>query len=56
MNILYMHQRHGTAMGTRMAPAFANLFMKDFERKVLQNYPDKPHLWLRYIDTVQNVI
>ena len=45
-------QRHGTAMGTRMAAAYANLFMGDFEKKALQNYPDKPHLWLRYIDDI----
>ena len=43
-------QQHGTAMGTRMAPAYANLFMGEFERKSLQNYTDKPYLWLRYID------
>ena len=45
-------QQHGTAMGTRMAAAYANLFMGDFEKKALQNYPDKPHLWLRYIDDI----
>ena len=35
-----------------MVPAFAKLFMGDFERKALQNYPDNPHLWLRYIDDI----
>ena len=45
-------QRHGKAMGTRMAPAYANLFMGDFEKKAFQNYPDKTHLWLRYIDDI----
>ena len=35
-----------------MAPAYAKLFMGDFERKALQNYPDKPHVWLRYIDDI----
>ena len=45
-------QQHGTAMGTRMAPAFANLFMGEFERKVLEGYVDKPFLWLRYIDDI----
>ena len=40
-------QRHGTAMGTRMAPAFANLFMGEFERKALEGYVYKPFLWLR---------
>ena len=23
-----------------------------FERKALQNYAEKPHLWLRYIDNI----
>ena len=37
-------------MGTKMAPAFANLFMGDFESKALDGFPDKPFLWWRYID------
>ena len=45
-------QQHGTAMGTRMAPAFANLFMGEFERKALEGYVYKPFLWLRYIDDI----
>ena len=45
-------QRHGTAMGTLMAPAYADLFMGGFEKKALQNYPEKLHLWLRYIDDI----
>ena len=43
-------QQHGTAMGTRMAPALANLFMGEFERKTLEGYVNKPFLLLRYID------
>ena len=35
-------QQHGTAMGTKMAPAFANLFMGDFEEKAIENHADKP--------------
>ena len=31
-------QQHGTAMGTRMAQAFANRFMGEFERKALEGY------------------
>ena len=45
-------RQHGTAMGTRMAPAFANLFMGEFESKALEGYVDKPFLWLRYIDNI----
>ena len=39
-------------MGTRMVPAVAKLFMGDFEGTALQNYPDQPHLWFRYIDDI----
>ena len=48
----HLIQQHGTAMGTRMAPAFANLFMGEFERKALEGYVYKPFLWLRYTDDI----
>ena len=43
-------QIHGTAMGTKMAPSFANLFLRLFEKNALRNAPFQPHTWLRYID------
>ena len=39
-------------MGTRMAPAYANLFMGDLEEKLLAQFPLKPYLWWRYIDDI----
>ena len=48
----YYIQSHGTAMGTRMAPAYANLFMGDLERKLLAQSPLKPFIWWRYIDDI----
>ena len=42
----------GTAMGTRAAPSFANLFMADFEEKHVYSYPIQPPIWLRYIDDI----
>ena len=45
-------QKFGTAIGTRFAPAYANLFMAEFERKLLEGTFDKPMVWLRYIDDV----
>ena len=45
-------QLHGTAMGTRMASAYANLFMGDLEEKLLAQFPLKPYLWWRYIDDI----
>jgi len=46
------HQVQGTAMGTRMAPSYANLFMADLEEKLLAGYHIKPILWKRYIDDI----
>ena len=40
----------GTAMGTALAPNYANLFMDRFETKALENWPIKPLLWIRFID------
>ena len=45
-------QIHGTAMGTKMAPSFANLFLGLFEKNALRNAPFQPHTWLRYIDDI----
>ena len=39
-------------MGTRMAPAYDNLFMGDLEEKLLAQFPLKPYLWWRYIDDI----
>ena len=43
---------HGTAMCTRMTPAYANLFMGDLDEKLLAQFPLKPYLWWRYIDDI----
>ena len=48
----YYPQLHGTAMGTKMAPAYANLFMGDLEQKLLAQSPLKPLVWWRYIDDI----
>ncbi len=46
------HQVQGTAMGTKMAPSYANIFMAELEEELLDNYPIKPILWKRYIDDI----
>ena len=45
-------QTHGTAMGTKMAVAFANIFMARIERQILSQSCIKPLFWKRYIDDV----
>ena len=35
----YYHQMSGTAMGTKWAPSYANLFMTKFEEKYVYTYP-----------------
>ena len=50
---LYL-QKHGTAMGTKMAPSFANIFMGVLEQTILSSSPDHliPLLWKRFIDDI----
>ena len=46
----YYKQVHGATMGSPISPFFANLFMEEFEVKVLSSVPHPPHLWLGYMD------
>ena len=43
-------QTGGTAMGTSLAPNYANLFMERFETKTLAGFPQKPLTWKQFID------
>nr|XP_039254344.1 uncharacterized protein LOC120331335 [Styela clava] len=43
-------QINGTAMGTKMAPKYANTFMANLESKMLQTAKIKPLYYFRYID------
>ena len=45
-------QIQGTAMGTKMAPSYANIFMGRLERRLLQSVILKPFSWLRFIDDI----
>ena len=49
-------QIKGTAMGTPMAPNFANLFMGKFERNLMNDFFKehgiRPLVWFRYIDDI----
>ena len=48
----YFLQVCGTAMGTRMAPCYANIFMAELEENFLSGYPCKPLAYYRYIDDI----
>ena len=48
----YLIQTSGTAIGTKLAPGYANLFLSIFERNMLNQYPIKPSIWLRYLDDI----
>ncbi|XP_073231602.1 uncharacterized protein [Porites lutea] len=45
-------QTHGTAMETKMAVAFANIFMAKIENEILRQSTTKPIFWKRFIDDV----
>ena len=45
-------QIHGTAMGTKMVPSYANLLLGYLEANALENAPFQPHAWLRDIDDI----
>ena len=45
-------QTHGTAMGTKMAVSFANIFMAAVETEIISRSHLKPLTWKRYIDDV----
>ena len=48
-------QTHGIAMGTKMAVAFAIIFMAHIEKQLLLASPHKPILWKRFIDDIFSV-
>ena len=45
-------QTHGTAMGTKTAVSFANIFMAKIETAIIDQHCAKPLVWKRYIDDV----
>ena len=52
----FYHQIKGTAMGTPMAPGYANVFMGAVEKAMLDQYEMetgfRPKVWLRFLDDI----
>ena len=46
------HQISGTAMDTKLAPSYANLFMSKFEENHAYTYHLQPTLWKKFIDDI----
>ena len=45
-------QKLGTAIGTKFAPAYANLFMNRLEERLLDSWDKKPLVLMRYMDDI----
>ena len=45
-------QRHGVAMGTKLAPALATLYLAHIEEEFLRGHSQRPLVWFRYIDDI----
>ena len=52
INDEYFLQVCGTAMGTRMAQCYVNIFIAELEENFLSGYPYKPLVYYRYIDDI----
>ena len=48
-------QINGMAMGTRVAPTYANLFMDYIEKKFIYPRRVKPRIWFRFIDHIWGI-
>ncbi|MCY4327357.1 MAG: GIY-YIG nuclease family protein, partial [Rhodobacteraceae bacterium] len=51
-NEKYYLQTFGTAMGSKLAPAYANTFMGKLEAAILSSSPTKPTYYRRFIDDI----
>lgn len=51
----FILQIHGTTMGKRFAPAYANIYMADWERTLFPKYLKTQFFQLRYLDDIFGV-
>lgn len=54
-NEKYYLQIKGTAMGKKFAPAYANIFMANWEEEVFAKCQQKPTHYLRYLDDIWGI-
>ena len=54
-NMEHFLQIKGTAMGKKFAPAYANIFMANWEEEALSKCPIKPLHYLRYLDDIWGI-
>ena len=54
-NEKYYLQIKGTAMGKKFAPAYANIFMANWEEEVFAKCQKKPMHYLRYLDDIWGI-
>ncbi|XP_077977051.1 uncharacterized protein LOC144442164 [Glandiceps talaboti] len=52
-NDTFYLQIQGTAMGSKMAPSYANIAMGKLEKEIISSSPLKPEKWNRFIDDVR---
>ena len=52
----YYEQLEGAAMGSPISPIVANIYLEEFEAKVLRTSPHPPSLWKRFVDDTFVVI
>ena len=46
------HQILGSAIETKFAPHYANIFMTGLEEEIFENFHFQPYVWLRYLDVI----
>lgn len=55
-NNKYFLQTRGTAVGKKFAPAYANIFMAEWEQTALQTSTKKPLFYYRYLDDIWGIL
>ena len=48
----FLKQLRGTAIGTKIPPTYAIIFMGDLEERILQDCSFKPIVWWKYIEDI----